>query len=96
MIHEWGMGERLYYEPEQREAEAEINRLLESADRQAHEIILAHKDQTWSLTQALLERETLTREEVVELVRPRTGTTCCRNENNCTDARRGEPSPQLL
>jgi cell division protease FtsH len=74
MIHEWGMGERLYYEPEQREAEAEINRLLETADRQAHEIIIAHKDQAWSLTQALLERETLTREEVLELIRPRAGT----------------------
>src|SRR5262249_16690933 len=24
MIHEWGMGERLYYEPERRDAEAEI------------------------------------------------------------------------
>ena len=33
MIHEWGMGERLYYEPEQRDAEVEINRLLENADR---------------------------------------------------------------
>jgi cell division protease FtsH len=39
MIHEWGMEEKLYYEPEQRDAEAEINRLLDSADRQAHEII---------------------------------------------------------
>ncbi len=35
MIHEWGMGEKLYYEPEQRDAELEINRLLEQADQQA-------------------------------------------------------------
>jgi cell division protease FtsH len=68
MIHDWGMGVRLYYEPEQREAEAEINRLLETADRQAHEMILTHKDHTEKLAQALLARETLTREEVLELL----------------------------
>jgi cell division protease FtsH len=68
MIHEWGMGEKLYYEPEQRDAEAEINRLLENADRQALEIIQKHKDQTEQLAQALLARETLTREEVIGLV----------------------------
>ncbi len=68
MIHDWGMGERLYYEPEQHDAEAEINRLLETADRQAHELILAHKDQTEKLAQALLARETLTREEVRALL----------------------------
>ena len=68
MIHEWGMGERLYYEPEQRDAEVEINRLLEEADKQAHEMILAHKDHTEQLAQALLARETLTREEVLELL----------------------------
>ncbi len=44
MIHEWGMGEKLYYEPEQRDAEAEINRLLETADRQAHELIQTHTE----------------------------------------------------
>lgn len=69
MIHEWGMGEKLYYEPEQKEAELEINRLLETADRQAHELIQAQKDKTDKLAQALLARETLTREEVLELVR---------------------------
>src|SRR5437660_9196016 len=46
MIHEWGMGERLYYEPEQREAEAEINRLLETADRDAHSMIEAQRANT--------------------------------------------------
>jgi cell division protease FtsH len=65
MIHEWGMGDRLYYEPEQRDAEAEINRLLEEADRQAHEMILARREQTEKLAQALLARETLSREEVM-------------------------------
>ena len=68
MIHEWGMGEKLYYEPEQRDAEAEINRLLENADRQALEIIQAHKENTEKLAKALLARETLTREAVVELL----------------------------
>jgi ATP-dependent Zn protease len=68
MIHDWGMGEKLYYEPEQRDAEAEINRLLETADRQAHEIILAEREKTEKLAKALLVRETLTREEVLEIV----------------------------
>ncbi len=68
MIHEWGMGSKLYYEPEQHEAEDEINRLLETADRQAHEIILAQKRNTEKLAQGLLARETLSRQEVLELL----------------------------
>ena len=68
MIHEWGMGEKLYYEPEQREAEQEINRLLDEADRKALAIIRAQKENTERLARALLERETLTREEVLALV----------------------------
>ena len=68
MIHEWGMGEKLYYEPEKHDAESEINRLLETADRQAHEIVEAQKEKTDKLARALLERETLSREEVVTLV----------------------------
>jgi cell division protease FtsH len=70
MIHEWGMGEKLYYEPEQRDAEIEINRLLEHADRQAHDIIEAKKTETEKLAQALLARETLSREEVLQLLAP--------------------------
>jgi cell division protease FtsH len=73
MIHEWGMGEKLYYEPEQKEAETEINRLLETADQQAHEIVQAQKDRTEKLAQALLARETLTREEVLDLVGSQAG-----------------------
>ena len=68
MIHEWGMGEKLYYEPEQRQAEEEINRLLEAADQQAHRLIKEHKEQTEKLAQALLARETLTRQEVLALI----------------------------
>jgi cell division protease FtsH len=70
MIHEWGMGEKLYYEPEQRDAEVEINRLLEHADRQAHDIIEAKKAETEKLAQALLARETLSRDEVLQLLAP--------------------------
>ncbi len=70
MIHEWGMGTRLYYEPDQTDAEAEINRLLENADRQAHEMILTRREITEKLAKALLERETLTREEVLALMQP--------------------------
>lgn len=68
MIHEWGMGDKLYYEPERQDAEAEINRLLETADRQAHEIILAEREKTERLAKTLLARETLTREEVQKIV----------------------------
>jgi cell division protease FtsH len=71
MIHEWGMGEKLYYEPEKQDAETEINRLLETADRQALEIIQAHKGSTVKLAEALLARETLTRDEVMTLLNPR-------------------------
>ena len=74
MVHEWGMGEKLYYEPEQRDAEAEINRLLDEADKQALQIVRTHKEQTERLAQALLARETLTREEVIELVEAGRGT----------------------
>jgi len=68
MIHDWGMGEKLYYEPEKRDAEVEINRLLEMADQQAHEIIQAERENTARLAEALLRQETLTREEVLDLL----------------------------
>ena len=68
MIHEWGMGAKLYYEQEQRQAEEEINRLLEEADRQAYEIITAQRANTEKLARALLEHETLTCAEVLALL----------------------------
>jgi cell division protease FtsH len=67
MIHDWGMGQKLYYEPEQQDAELEINRLLEEADAQAHRIIVSHKGSTERLARLLLEKETVTREEVLGL-----------------------------
>ena len=68
MVHEWGMGEKLYYEAERKDAEKEINRLLETADQKAHEVIQVQKSNTEKLAQALLERETLTHEEVLALL----------------------------
>lgn len=68
MIHDWGMGEKLYYQSEQKDAEVEINRLLETADKEALAIVQREKDKTHLLAQALLQHETLTREEVLELL----------------------------
>jgi len=62
------MGEKLYYEPEKRDAEQEINRLLEEADREAHTLIQTHRKNAQKLAEALLARETLTKAEVVELL----------------------------
>jgi cell division protease FtsH len=68
MIHEWGMGEKLYYQPDQREAEVEINKILEAADKEAHDLIKTLKEDTRKLAEALLKCETLTREQVVNLL----------------------------
>jgi ATP-dependent Zn protease len=63
------MGERLYYEDKRQDAELEINRLLEKADREALGIIKMYREQTKRLAEALLIRETLTRDEVIELLK---------------------------
>jgi cell division protease FtsH len=68
MVHEWGMGEKLYYEAERHDAEQEINRLLEDADQRAREIIQVQKSNTEKLAHALLEQETLTRGKVLALL----------------------------
>jgi cell division protease FtsH len=68
MIHDWGMGEKLYYQSEQKDAEVEINRLLEAADKEALAIVQREKDNTHKLAQALLHHETLTREQVLDLL----------------------------
>jgi cell division protease FtsH len=67
MVLEWGMGQKLYYEPDRHDAEVEVNRILENADREALALIETHKKKTRKLAQALLVHETLTREEVVKL-----------------------------
>jgi cell division protease FtsH len=70
MIYEWGMGQKLYYEPEKRDAEIEVNRILENADREALAIVEFHRKNTRKLAEALLSCETLSREEVIELLKP--------------------------
>lgn len=67
MIHDWGMGQKLYYEPEKQDAEREINALLTDACAEAREIISSHRDETQKLAEALLVHDTLTREQVLEL-----------------------------
>jgi cell division protease FtsH len=67
MIHEWGMGQKLYYEPNRDDAEREINLLLADAHREAHEIIQKYREETRMLAERLLIDETLTREEVLAL-----------------------------
>jgi ATP-dependent Zn protease len=39
MIHDWGMGQKLYYEPNKDDAEREINLLLANAYKEAEEIV---------------------------------------------------------
>lgn len=67
MIHDWGMGQKLYYEPNRDDAEREINSLLASAHAEAHEIIQKYREETRMLAEKLLLEETLTREEVLQL-----------------------------
>jgi cell division protease FtsH len=67
MIHDWGMGQKLYYEPNRDDAEREINSLLNTAHQEAHEIVQKYREETRMLAERLLVDETLTREEVLEL-----------------------------
>jgi cell division protease FtsH len=69
MVYDWGMGKKLYYENGKPESESEINRILEEADREALEIVKEHHANTMSLAKELLVRETLTREEVLALIK---------------------------
>jgi cell division protease FtsH len=68
MIHDWGMGQKLYYEPEKQDAEREINLLLTAACEEARRIIAEQRDNTKKLAEALLVHDTLTQEQVVELL----------------------------
>lgn len=67
MIHDWGMGAKLYYEPNRDDAEREINLLLADASEHAHRIIREYRKETEALAEKLLVDETLTREEVLQL-----------------------------
>jgi cell division protease FtsH len=67
MIHDWGMGQKLYYEPNRDDAEREINLLLANAMQEAHDIVQKYREETQMLAEKLLVDETLTREEVLVL-----------------------------
>ena len=68
MVCEWGMGAEMYYEPKQPAAEAEINRILKAALAKAAELLKQHSIGVEKIELALLERETLTGEEVRRLL----------------------------
>lgn len=80
MIHEWGMGQKLYYEPNRDDAEREINSLLSNASTDAHEIIQKYREETRMLAERLLVDETLTREEVLQLFNKSVSTQDCPDE----------------
>jgi cell division protease FtsH len=68
MIHDWGMGQKLYYEPEKQDAEREINMLLTAACEEARRTIADQHANTKILAEALLVHDTLTQEQVRELL----------------------------
>ena len=72
MVCEWGMGTEMYYEPKQPAAEAEINRILKEMLAKAVELLEQRSDGVERIERALLERETLTGEEVRRLLEPQT------------------------
>jgi cell division protease FtsH len=67
MIHDWGMGQKLYYEPQKQDAEREINELLTDAMRKAREIIATKRSLVEAIAQRLLVDDMLTRDQVLEL-----------------------------
>jgi cell division protease FtsH len=67
MIHDWGMGQRLYYEPSKDDAEREINLLLANAYEEAFNTLQKYREETRKLAEQLLIEETFTREEVLQL-----------------------------
>jgi ATP-dependent Zn protease len=67
MIHDWGMGQKLYYEPQKQDAEREINELLTDAMRKARETVATKHALVQEIAQRLLVDDMLTREQVLEL-----------------------------
>ena len=65
-----GMGTEMYYEPKQPAAEAEINRILKEVLAKASDLLTRRSAGVERIEQALLERETLTGEEVRRLLEP--------------------------
>jgi cell division protease FtsH len=81
MIHDWGMGAKLYYEPNKDDAEREINLLLADASREAHDIVRQFRKETETLAERLLVEETFTREEVLQMFE----NVATENLQNCPD-----------
>jgi cell division protease FtsH len=67
MIHDWGMGQKLYYELNKADAEREINELLNDAMRKARETVANKRRLVEVIAQRLLVDDQLTREQVLEL-----------------------------
>ncbi|HUS35869.1 MAG TPA: AAA family ATPase, partial [Verrucomicrobiae bacterium] len=67
MIHDWGMGQKLYYELNKQDAEREINELLTNAMRKAREVVASKHALVECIAQRLLVDDMLTREQVLEL-----------------------------
>ena len=68
MIHDWGMGQKLYYEESKDDAEREINLLLTNAMKTAVDIITEFRRETELLAEKLLVEESFSREEVIQLL----------------------------
>jgi cell division protease FtsH len=67
MIHDWGMGQKLYYELTKQDAEREINELLTDAMRKAREVVNNKRRLVEAIAQRLLVDDQLSREQVLEL-----------------------------
>lgn len=67
MVHDWGMGQKLYYEPSKQDAEREINQLLLDACDRAKLIITENQAFVKAIAERLLLDETLSRAQVQEL-----------------------------
>ncbi len=62
--------QREYSEETAREMDSEIQRFLTQADHQARQVLSDHRDKLDLLTKSLVERESLSEEEMIELVGP--------------------------
>jgi len=68
MVCDWGMGTEMYYEPKQRAAEAEINRIMKEVLARAVAILKQHHAGVERIEQALLEKDTLSGAEIRQLL----------------------------
>ncbi len=64
MIHDWGMGQKIYYELAKQDAEREINGLLMESMEAARAIVRVRRDFVEAIAAKLLAEETLSCEQV--------------------------------